>query len=97
MSFSVSWNTLLEELDELPEGATLITPLSHKRFQITDVQQQRVIVEFDQKDERRPLQRDQFETLYRRVADEPGGFEFDRLPPDADPYPAGPIHTPNDS
>ena len=88
MSFSVSWNTLLEELDELPEGATLITPLSHKRFQITDVQQQRVIVEFDQKDERRPLQRDQFETLYRRVADEPDGFEFDRLPPDADPYPA---------
>ena len=88
MSFSVSWNTLLEELDELSEGATLITPLSHKRFRITDVQQQRVIVEFDEKDDQRPLQRDQFETLYRRISDEPDGFELDRLPPDADPYPA---------
>lgn len=88
MPFSVSWNTLLEELDDLPDGATLITPLSHKRFRITDVQQQRVIIEFDEKDEQRPLQRDQFETLYRRISDEPDGFELDRLPPDADPYPA---------
>ncbi len=88
MAFSVSWNTLLEELDDLPDGATLITPLSHKRFRITDVQQQRVIIEFDEKDEQRPLQRDQFETLYRRISDEPDGFELDRLPPDADPYPA---------
>ena len=88
MPFSVSWSTLLEELDDLPEGATLITPLSHKRFRITDVQQQRVIVEFDEKDGQRPLQRDQFETLYRRISDEPDGFELDRLPPDADPYPA---------
>jgi len=88
MAFSVSWNTLLEELDELPESATLITPLSHKRFSITDVQQQRVIIEFDETDEQRPLQRDQFETLYRRISDESDGFEIDRLPPDADPYPA---------
>ncbi len=88
MPFSVSWNTLLDKLDELPEGATLITPLSHKQFRITDVQQQRVIVEFEEKDDRRPLQRDQFETLYRRISDEPAGFELDRLPPDADPYPA---------
>ena len=44
MTFSVSWNTLLEELDDLPEGATLMTPLSHKRFRISDVQQQRVII-----------------------------------------------------
>ena len=34
------------------------------------------------------MQRDQFETLYRRITDEPNGFELDRLPPDADPYPA---------
>jgi len=88
MAFSVSWNTLLKELDELPESATLITPLSHKRFSITDVQQQRVIIEFDETDEQRPLQRDQFETLYRRISDESDGFEIDRLPPDADPYPA---------
>jgi len=34
-----------------------------------------------------PLQRDQFETLYRRIEDAPDGFDLDRLPPDADPYP----------
>ena len=90
MSFRVSWATLVEELDALPEGATLRTPLSHNRFRISDVQEHRVIIEFldGKSDETRPLQRDQFETLYRRITDEPNGFELDRLPPDADPYPA---------
>ncbi|EMA27314.1 PD-(D/E)XK nuclease family protein [Halobiforma nitratireducens] len=90
MPFSVSWHTLLDELDDLPGGATLITPLSHKRFQVTDVQEQRVVIEFLDRDidETRPLQREQFETLFRRITEEPGGFELDRLPADADPYPA---------
>ncbi|MXV61844.1 hypothetical protein GS429_07145 [Natronorubrum sp. JWXQ-INN-674] len=87
MPFSVSWQTLLEELEEL-DGATLVTPLSHDRFRITDVQDHRVIVHFEDGDEKRPLQRDQFESLYRRITDTPNGFELDRLPPDADPYPA---------
>lgn len=88
MPFTASWHTLLDELEDLPDGATLITPLSHKRFRITDVQEHRVIIGFEDADEKRPLQRDQFETLYRRVSDEPEGFELDRLPSDADPYPA---------
>jgi len=90
MPFSVSWHTLLDELDDLPKDATLITPLSHTRFRISDVQEQRVIIEFLDRDidETRPLQRDQFETLYRRISDEPDRFDLDRLPPDADPYPA---------
>lgn len=90
MPFNVSWHTLLDELEELPGDATLITPLSHNRFQVTDVQEQRIIIEFLDRDidETRPLQRDQFETLYHRITDEPDGFELDRLPPDADPYPA---------
>lgn len=90
MPFSASWHTLLDELDDLPDGATLITPLSHDRFHVSDVQEQRVIIEFLDRDidETRPLQRDQFETLYRRITDEPDGFDLDRLPPDADPYPA---------
>lgn len=88
--FSVSWHTLLDELDDLSVSATLITPLSHNRFRIADVQEQRVVIEFLDRDidETRPLQRDQFETLYRRITEESGGFELDRLPPDADPYPA---------
>jgi hypothetical protein len=87
MSFTASWHTLLDELDDLPESATLITPLSHQRFRIADVQDARVIIQFEDRDETRPLQRDQFETLYRRIEDAPDGFDLDRLPPDADPYP----------
>jgi hypothetical protein len=41
MTFSDSWYRLLDELDGLPEGATLITPLSHKRFRIDDIQEQK--------------------------------------------------------
>ncbi|SNR61605.1 hypothetical protein [Halorubrum vacuolatum] len=88
MPFSVSWHTLLDELEELSDGATLITPLSHERFRITDIQEHRVIIQIDETGEKRPLQREQFETLYRRVTEESGGFELDRLPPDAEPYSA---------
>jgi len=86
MSFTASWHTLLEEVDDLPESATLITPLSHRRFRITDVQDARVIIQFEDRDETQPLQRDQFETLYRRIEDAPDEFDLDRLPADADPY-----------
>jgi hypothetical protein len=90
MTFSVSWHTLLDELDALPAEATLITPLSHTHFQVTDVQEHRVIIECLDRDidETRPLHREQFETLYARVTDAPDGFDLDRLPPDADPYSA---------
>ena len=88
MPFSVSWHMLLDELDDLSEGAELITPLSHDRFHIADVQEQRVVITFDDSGERQPLQREQFETLYRRIQDSVGGFALDRLPADADPYPA---------
>jgi molecular chaperone DnaK (HSP70) len=90
MSFSASWHTLLNELDELPDGATLRTPLSGNQFRISDVQEQRIVIEFLDRDidPNRPLQREQFETMYTRITDEPDGFELDRLPPDADPYPA---------
>ncbi|MGQ3330694.1 hypothetical protein [Halorubrum sp. FL23] len=87
MSFRVSWHNLLERLDDLPEGATFRTPLSNDRFQITGVQEHRVIIRFADSGESRPLQQDQFETLYRQVTDSKDGFELDRLPPDADPYP----------
>jgi len=85
MPFSVSWHTLL---DELEDGAKLITPLSHDRFRIADVQEHRIIIRFDGSGERRPLQRDQFETLHERITDSNGEFELDRLPARADPYPA---------
>lgn len=58
MSFNVSWQTLLDACDELPEGATLITPLAHERFRITDVQEPRIVIEFHS-GESRPLHREQ--------------------------------------
>ena len=90
MTFGASWYTLIDELDELPEGATLLTPLSHDRFRVTDVQENRIVIEFLDKDmeKTRPLQRAQFETLYERITDKQGKFPLDNLPRDADPYPA---------
>ncbi|TMT77993.1 hypothetical protein E2L06_18700 [Haloterrigena sp. H1] len=88
MPFSVSWHTLLEHLDDLPADATLITPLSHSHIHITDIQEHRIIVQFDESSEKRPLQRDQFESLYHQIQTAHDGFDLDRLPPDADPYPA---------
>jgi hypothetical protein len=90
MSFRAIWSALVDELDALPEDTTLRTPLSHNRFRIAEVQEHRVIINHldRETDETRPLQRDQFETLYRRITDEPDGFELDRLPPDAGPNPA---------
>lgn len=88
MPFSVSWHTLLEEVEDLPPGATLITPLSHKRFRITDTQEHRVVIEMEDSNTSRPLQRDQFETLYTRIQDAYDAFEIDRIPPEAEPYAA---------
>ena len=90
MTFGASWYTLIDELDELPEGATLLTPLSHDRFRVTDVQENQIVIEFLDKDmeKTRPLQRAQFETLYERITDKQGKFPLDNLPRDADPYPA---------
>ncbi len=86
MSFSSTWQNLLDNLDELPSEATLITPLSRKAFGVTDIQEHRVLIQYRDDDDTIPLQKDQFETLYRRIQDAHGGFDLDRLPPDAEPY-----------
>ena len=86
MSFTTSWHNLLDNVEEVADDATLFTPLSGKPFRVTDVQEHRIVMEFENKDESRPLQRDQFETLFRRVTDAHDGFDLDRLPPDAEPY-----------
>jgi polyhydroxyalkanoate synthesis regulator phasin len=86
MTFSSTWQNLLDNLDELPSEATLITPLSRKAFGVTDIQEHRVLIQYRDDDDTIPLQKDQFETLYRRIQDTHGGFDLDRLPPDAEPY-----------
>jgi hypothetical protein len=89
MSFSVSWHTLLNEAEDLAADAVLVTPLSHIPFRITETQEHRIIIDYVEKDETRPLQREQFETLFRRVGDgSTSDFDLDRLPPDAEPFAA---------
>ncbi|QSG09578.1 hypothetical protein [Halapricum desulfuricans] len=86
MPFTTTWHNLLENLDELPPDATLVTPLSNKAFQITETQQHRILIQYRDDDQTIPLQQDQFETLYHRIQDTHGTFNLDRLPPDAEPY-----------
>ncbi|MBX0326059.1 hypothetical protein EGH21_23905 [Halomicroarcula sp. F13] len=86
MSFSATWNNLLDNVEELPSDATLVTPLSRKPFRVKDLQQHRLLISFRDDDGTIPLQRDQFETLFQRVEDSRQGFDLDRLPPDAEPY-----------
>lgn len=47
MPFNSTWHELLTQLDELFEEASMITPLSHRQFQITS-QEQRSIISFDE-------------------------------------------------
>ena len=86
MSFSASWHNLLESAEELPSDATLLTPITGTPFQITDVQEHRILIEYRDDDGTSPLQRTQFETLYEHVTDGWDGFDLDNLPSDARPY-----------
>jgi len=86
MTFGPTWNNLLDNIEALQSGATLITPLSRKAFSIEDVQDHRVLIQYRDDDKTIPLQKDQFETLYERVSESRGQFDVDRLPPDAEPY-----------
>jgi hypothetical protein len=86
MTFAASWHNLLENAEELPPDATLLTPLSRKPFRITDVQEHRILIGYREDDGTMPLQREQFETLYDRVTEDWGDFDLDNLPPNAEPY-----------
>lgn len=86
MTFGASWHNLREHVEELPSDATLLTPVSQKPFRITDVQEHRLLIEYQGDDRTIPLQREQFETLYENVTEGWGGFDLDNLPPDAEPY-----------
>jgi hypothetical protein len=61
--FGATWGTLIERCEDLPDEATLITPLASKRFRITDIQDQRIIIEDVDSGDSQPLQREQFEAL----------------------------------
>lgn len=86
MTFESTWGNLLENIEEVPPEATLLTPLSRKAFRVADIQQHRVLIQYRDDDDTIPLQKAQFETLYQRVSESLGEFDLERLPPDAEPY-----------
>jgi hypothetical protein len=86
--FAATWGTLIERCEELPGEATLITPLASKRFRITDIQDQRIIIEDVDSGDSQPLQREQFEALAEHTREAIDGYELERLPPKAEPYAA---------
>jgi hypothetical protein len=94
MTFTEVWHTLIEECEKLSAEATFVAPLSERRFQITSVQDDRLIIEFadSDSDSSRPLPRDQLEALYDRVTDAStgteNGFVLENLPRGTEPYAA---------
>ena len=87
--FGATWGTLIERCEDLPEDATLITPLSTRRFRVTDIQQQRIIIEDTDTGDSQPLQRAQFEALIEHTRESAGeGYDLERLPAKAEPYAA---------
>lgn len=86
MTFTATWHNLLDNAEELPSDATLLTPLSRRPFRLTDVQEHRILIEYRDDDGTVPLQRDQFETLHQRIGDSSRAFDLSRLPADAEPY-----------
>jgi len=90
MTFTEVWNTLVEECEQLSTEATFVAPLSERRFRITDIQNDRLIIEFTDSESSRPLPRDQVEALYDRVTDASNrdGFALENLPRGTEPYAA---------
>ena len=86
--FGATWGTLIERCEGLPDEATLITPLASERFRITDIQDQRIVIEDVDSGDSQPLQREQFEALAEHTRDASDGYELERLPPKAEPYAA---------
>lgn len=87
MAFESIWRTVREECEALGPDATLVTPATNTRFRISDIQEQRILIDIAGSGTR-PLQCDQFEILTERIADADAddGFALERVPPAAEPY-----------
>ncbi len=80
MPFSITWHTILEELEEIPFDATFVTPLSDRPFKLEDVQEHRLLISHRDQNTTLPLKRFQFEQLYDRPNDTHQGFDLGLLP-----------------
>ena len=46
MPFSITWHTILAELEEVPADATFVTPLSDRPFKLEDIQEHRLLISY---------------------------------------------------
>ena len=86
MSFETVWRALRDEAAALDPESVLVTPATDRPFVVTETAEDRVVVEFRERDEERILWRDQFEVLYDRLAVEGEELEASELPPGVEPY-----------
>lgn len=86
MDLNDVWDTLGDRVEELPTDSALLTPLSRKRFTVTEIRDSKMIIEYRTGAKSDSLRREKFELLLSRVLDAPSGFDYDRLPPNAEPY-----------
>jgi hypothetical protein len=80
------WHTLHDACDDLPEDATVVAPLTDRRFRIAEVQTDRIIIAFADSENSRTLPQDQFEALHDRIVDTVNGFSLNNLPQRTEPY-----------
>ncbi|MFB6270557.1 MAG: hypothetical protein ABEH83_11465, partial [Halobacterium sp.] len=84
MSFEQPWRDLRERVRERTD-AVYRTPRSERSFEVTDVADDRITVEYRESGASRTLWRDQFGLLADRLADGETLW-FDELPPGVEPY-----------
>jgi hypothetical protein len=86
MSFETVWRDLREAATGLDPASVLVTPATERPFVPAETAEDRIVVEFRERDERRILWRDQFEVLYDRLAVEGETLSLSELPPGVEPY-----------
>jgi len=78
------WDDLGERIDRLDAGTGFVTPVSERQFRIEAVAGDRVTIRFRDSGEERPLWREQFGMLARRLSD--GPIAVADLQPGVEPY-----------
>ncbi|WP_312910821.1 hypothetical protein [Natronosalvus caseinilyticus] len=80
----MDWNALRDACRSLEPGAELVTPVSERAFRITDALEDRLVIQFVDSGEERPLHREQFDVLAEQL--EGGPIPLAELPPGVEPY-----------
>lgn len=86
MTFENVWRELREEAAALDPDAVLVTPATDRPFVVTGTTDDRIVVEFRERDEERILWRDQFAVLHERLVDGGETVSLSELPPGVEPY-----------